>query len=43
MILFLIVMVPPFPPEIWIMTAGREAVLSAVKEPGGTNPVVTPI
>ena len=42
-ILFLIIVVPPFQPKIRIMTAGPVVtVLYPVKEPGGTGSVITP-
>ena len=42
-ILFLIIVVPPLPPKIRIMTAAAAVtVLSCSKEPGGTRAVITP-
>ena len=42
-ILFLIIVVPPLPPKIRIMTAmAVVTVLCPTKEPGGTIPVISP-
>ena len=37
MILFLIIVVPPLPPKIRIMTATAVTVLFPIKEPGGIS------
>ena len=42
MIHFLIIVVPPLPPKIRIMTAIAVTVLCPIKEPGGMVAVITP-